>query len=137
MALSRAKRFGAKMKRESETFKMVQTAIKEYQEEGFSRQLPPEKLIPRKGIPQWFSLCTVSEIQKPKKVRVTFDAKATIKVTSLNNHLLTGPGLAESLHGVLHFRKERITIQGDIKGMVDSMIRVTGGGLKVVIWKVV
>ena len=39
MALSRAKRFGAKMKREPETFKMVKAAIKEYEEEGFSRRL--------------------------------------------------------------------------------------------------
>jgi hypothetical protein len=32
MALSRAKRFGAKMKREPETFKMVKGAIKEYED---------------------------------------------------------------------------------------------------------
>jgi hypothetical protein len=123
MALSRAKRFGAKMKREPETFKMVQTAIKEYQEEGFSRQLSPEELMPREGIPQWFlPLHSVRDPNKPEKVRVTFDAKATIKEQSLNDHLLTGPDLANSLLGVLlRFRKERITIQGDIKGMFNAI----------------
>jgi hypothetical protein len=35
MAFSRAKRFGVKMKREPETWKMVQNAMKEYEEEGF------------------------------------------------------------------------------------------------------
>ena len=54
MAFSRAKRFGAKMKREPETFKMVKTAMKEYEAEGFSRRLSPEELIPREGIPQWY-----------------------------------------------------------------------------------
>jgi hypothetical protein len=32
------KPFGAKMKREPETWKMAQNAIKEYEEEGFSRR---------------------------------------------------------------------------------------------------
>jgi hypothetical protein len=112
MALSRAKRFDAKIKREPETFKMVQDAIKEYEKEGFSRRLSPEELVPKEEIPRWvFSLHSVTN---PGKVRVTFDAKATTHGTSLNDHLLTGPDFANSLLGVLlRFRKERITIQGD------------------------
>jgi hypothetical protein len=55
-------------------------------------------------------------------VRVTFDPKATIHDMSLNDHLLTGPDLANSLFGVLlRFCKERITIQGDIKGMFNAV----------------
>jgi hypothetical protein len=123
MALSRAKRFGVKMKRESKTFKMDQNAIKEYKSEGFSRRLSPSELIPRERIPCWFlPLHSVTDPYKPVKVRVTFDAKATTKGTSLNDHLLTGPDLANSLLGVpLRFRKERITIQGDIKGMFNAV----------------
>jgi hypothetical protein len=102
---------------------MVQTAIKEYQEEGFSRQLSPEELMPREGILQWFlPLHSVRDPNKPEKVRVTFDAKVTIKKLSLNNNFLTGPDLANSLLGVLLcFCKERITIQGDIKGIFDAV----------------
>jgi hypothetical protein len=56
------------------------------------------------------------------KVRVTFDGKAASHGTSLNDHLLTGPDLANSLLGVLlRFRKEKITIKGDIKGMFNAI----------------
>jgi hypothetical protein len=102
---------------------MVQNAIKEYEEEDFLRRLSPEELIPREGIPGWFLLLhSVTNLNKPGKVRVTFDGKVTSQGTSLNDHLLTGPDLANSLLGVLlRFRKERITIQGDIKGMFNAI----------------
>jgi hypothetical protein len=97
--------------------------MKEYEEEGFLRRLSPGELIPREGIPQWFlPLHSVTNPNKPGKVRVTFDGKATSHGTSLNDHLLTGPDLANSLLGVLlRVRKERITIQGDIKGMFNAI----------------
>jgi hypothetical protein len=74
-------------------------------------------LVPKEEIPRWFlPLHSVTNPNKPGKVRVTFDD------TSLNDHQLTGPDLANSLLGVLlHFRKERITIQGDIKGMFNAV----------------
>jgi hypothetical protein len=75
------------------------------------------------GIPRWFlPLHSVTDPNKPGKIRVTFDAKATTKGTSLNDHLLTWLDLANSLLGVLlRFRKERITIQGDIKDMFNAV----------------
>ena len=72
-----------KLKREPETLKMVQNAIKEYESEGFSRRLQPSELVPKEGIPRWFlPLHSVAGPNKPGKVRVTFDAKADVKGTS-------------------------------------------------------
>lgn len=55
---------------------------------------------------------------KPGKIRVVFDCLARFHETSLNDHLLTGPDLTNTLVGVLcRFRKGRIAIMCDIERM--------------------
>ncbi|XP_046548628.1 uncharacterized protein LOC124258605 [Haliotis rubra] len=53
---------------------------------------------------------------KPGKIRVVFDCSAQSKGASLNDHLLKGPDLTNTMTGVL-FRKEHIAIQCDVEGM--------------------
>lgn len=49
--------------------------------------------------------------QKPGQIRVVFDSSAQHQGISLNNVLLKGPDLNNSLLGVLlRFRKERVAI---------------------------
>ena len=56
--------------------------------------------------------------QKPDKVRVVFDCSAKFKGESLNDYLLQGPDLTNSLLGVLcRFRQEQIAIVCDIEQM--------------------
>ncbi|KAJ0049815.1 hypothetical protein NL108_003586 [Boleophthalmus pectinirostris] len=56
--------------------------------------------------------------QKPNKIRVVFDSSAQHSGVSLNNVLLTGPDLNNSLIGVLlRFRKETVAIMADIQQM--------------------
>lgn len=56
----------------------------------------------------------VSHPQKPDQLRVMFDCSAKFCSISLNNTLLTGPGLINSLVGVLcHFRKKLFTVTCD------------------------
>ena len=56
--------------------------------------------------------------QKPDKIRVVFDSSAQYSNISLNDVLLTGPDLNNTLIGVLlRFRKERIAITADIEQM--------------------
>lgn len=56
--------------------------------------------------------------QKPEKTRVVFDCSAVYNDTSLNQQLLQGPDLTNTLVGVLtRFREERVAFQADIKGM--------------------
>ena len=56
--------------------------------------------------------------QKPDKVRVVFDCSAKYRQTSLNDQLLQGPDLTNSLVGVLtRFREERVAMMSDIEAM--------------------
>jgi len=60
--------------------------------------------------------------QKPNKLRVVFDCAARYKDTSLNDNLLQGPDLTNSLVGVLvRFRQERIALASDVKGMFHQV----------------
>ena len=56
--------------------------------------------------------------QKPGKIRVVFDCSAKFQGVSLNDHLLTGPELTNSLVGVLcRFRKGPVAIMCDVERM--------------------
>ncbi len=55
---------------------------------------------------------------KPGKIRVVFDCSARFHETSLNDHLLTGPDLTNTLVGVLcRIRKGPIAVMCDIERM--------------------
>ena len=55
---------------------------------------------------------------KPEKVRVVFDCSARYSNTSLNDQLLQGPDLTNTLVGVLtRFREERVAMTSDIESM--------------------
>jgi hypothetical protein len=56
--------------------------------------------------------------QKPDKVRVVFDCSAKHRDTSLNDQLLQGPDLTNTLIGVLtRFREEPVALIADIEAM--------------------
>ncbi|XP_061165100.1 uncharacterized protein LOC133174074 [Saccostrea echinata] len=56
--------------------------------------------------------------KKPNKIRVVFDSSAKFEGKSLNDILLTGPDLTNSLLGVLvRFRREKVALIGDIEQM--------------------
>ena len=65
--------------------------------------------------------CTIPE--KPNKIRVVFEAIAKFENKSLNDHLLQGPDLTNSLIGVLtRFREDNIAFMGDIEAMFYQVI---------------
>ena len=56
--------------------------------------------------------------QKPDKVRVVFDCSAKYREASLNDQLLQGPDLTNTLIGVLtRFREEPVALMADIEAM--------------------
>ncbi|XP_028407167.1 uncharacterized protein LOC114529553 [Dendronephthya gigantea] len=56
--------------------------------------------------------------QKPEKIRVVFDCSAKYRDTSLNDQLLQGPDLTNTLVGVLtRFREEPVAMMADIEAM--------------------
>jgi hypothetical protein len=60
--------------------------------------------------------------RKPGKTRVVFDCSARFKGTSLNEQLLSGPDLTNSLVGVLlRFRQEPIAMMSDVEQMFHQV----------------
>ncbi|XP_013855924.1 uncharacterized protein LOC106511725, partial [Austrofundulus limnaeus] len=61
--------------------------------------------------------------KKPTKIRVVFDSSAPYEGVSLNDVLLTGPDLNNSLVGVLmRFRKEQVAVTADIEHMFHCFV---------------
>ena len=85
-------------------------------ERGDAEKIPPDEIerdqvwyIPHHG---------VYNPKKPEKIRVVFDCSSRYKGTSLNDHLLQGPDLTNSLIGVLiRFRQEKIAVTCDVEKM--------------------
>ena len=60
----------------------------------------------------------VYHLKKPDKIRVVFDSSAQYNGISLNDCLISGPDLTNSLLGVLmRFRREAIAISADVEQM--------------------
>ncbi|XP_057684651.1 uncharacterized protein LOC130910980 [Corythoichthys intestinalis] len=61
--------------------------------------------------------------KKPGKIRIVFDSSAPYEGVSLNDVLLTGPDLNNSLVGVLmRFRKEQVATTADIEHMFHCFV---------------
>lgn len=76
-----------------------------------------------KGSREWYlPHFGVTNVNKPGKVRLVFDAAAKSKGVSLNDQLEAGPDLLQSLPAVLiRFRQYRVAYKGDIS---DKFLRV-------------
>ena len=87
---------------------------------GHAEFAPPLK----EGQECWYlPLFGVYHPKKPDKIRVVFDSSASYEGVSLNEVLLTGPDLNNSLLGVLmRFRKEQVAITADIEHMFHCFV---------------
>ena len=96
--------------------------MQEYIDQGHAQEIPAEELDVRNR-PLWYlPHHPVTHPRKPGKVRVVFDSAARFEVVSLNDELMQGPDLANSLVGVLiRFRQEQVAIVADIEGMFHQV----------------
>jgi hypothetical protein len=86
-------------------------------DEGYARKVPSEQLQLDDGSVWYLPHHGVYHPRK-NKLRVVFDCAARYRGTSLNDSLLQGPNLTNTLIGVLlRFRQEEIAIMGDIDSM--------------------
>ncbi|KAK3506463.1 hypothetical protein QTP70_000932 [Hemibagrus guttatus] len=78
----------------------------------------------REGQECWYlPIFGVYHPQKPSQIRVVFDSSAQKQGISLNDVLLSGPDLNNSLLGVLlRFRRELVAVTADIEQMFHSFI---------------
>ncbi|XP_023815989.1 uncharacterized protein LOC111948234 [Oryzias latipes] len=83
---------------------------------GDAEKVPEDEI---NNLPAWYiPHHGIYHPQKPNKIRVVFDASAKYQNTSLNEQLLTGPDLTNTLVGVLcRFRKGRVAIMCDVERM--------------------
>lgn len=85
---------------------------------GFAERVPENELNQDSGQEWYIPHHGIYHPQKPGKLRVVYDCSARYMGQSLNDHLLQGPDLTNSLIGLLcRFRKESIAVVCDIEQM--------------------
>ena len=101
-------------------YKDYQAFVNEMLEKGFAEKI--HSSLDRNGKVWYLPHHGVYHPEKPNKIRVVFDASCKYKESSLNQNLLPGPDITNTLLGVLlRFRKECVAIQGDIQGMFHQV----------------
>ena len=97
-------------------------SINDYVKKGYASRVP-EAEIKTGGRPIWYlPHHPVIHPHKPGKVRVVFDCAAKYNGTSLNEQLLQGPDLTNSLVGVLtRVRQEPVALVADIEAMFHQV----------------
>jgi hypothetical protein len=90
--------------------------ISQYLEKGFARKLTPEEANTEPPHTWYLPHFDVTNLNKPGKWRLVFDAASKSGGQSLNDSLLQGPDLLTPLPTILSkFRQKKIGFTGDIK----------------------
>ncbi|XP_043246401.1 uncharacterized protein LOC122393959 [Amphibalanus amphitrite] len=92
-----------------------------YVTKNYARKVSPEELA-RPSEKRWLLPHHAVSNPNKSKVRVVFDAAARCEGISLNDALITGPDLLQSLVGVLiRFRQERVALVADVEAMFHQV----------------
>ena len=105
--------------KDSESAKAHYDTVDTYIAKGYARKLSPTETVAKEPKNTWYlPHHAVTNPNKPGKVRVVFDAAASYKGTSLNDQLVTGPDLLNSLVVVImRFRLHAVAMISDIEAM--------------------
>ncbi|XP_051172885.1 uncharacterized protein LOC127289150 [Leptopilina boulardi] len=111
-----------KMIKEPEFGKRYSANMQAYVEKGYARKLSDEQARYTTDTTWYLPHFATFNPQKPDKLRMVFDAAAKSHGVSLNDRLLKGPDLLQSLPGILFkFREKRIAICGDLREMFHQV----------------
>ena len=89
---------------------------------GYAERVPESDINRMDGRVWYLPHHSVTHTKKPDKARIVFDASAKYRGVSLNDTLLQGPDLTNSIIGVLiRFRQERIALASDIEAMFHQV----------------
>lgn len=89
---------------------------------GYARKVPEDQLEADPGKVWYIPHHGIYHPRKPQKIRVVFDCSAKHQGTSLNDQLMQGPDLTNSLVGVLtRFRQDRMAFMADIEAMFHQV----------------
>ncbi|XP_053699089.1 uncharacterized protein LOC128746063 [Sabethes cyaneus] len=118
MAMRRLVCLEKRMQRDPELAESVKQKLRDYERAGYIEKLTKCQLAEKFDRVWYLPIFPVVIPNKPKKMRLVWDAAANVSGVSLNSFLLTGPDQLTSLVSVLQrFREFRIAITGDIREM--------------------
>ena len=120
MAENRLKSLKRRLTKNKELHQRYVATMQSYIEKGFAEPLNGETEIAENI---WYlPHQPVINPKKPEKLRVVFDCAARYMGTSLNDQLMNGPHLTNTLVGVLtRFRMEQIALVSDIEAMFHQV----------------
>jgi len=123
VAEHRLKLLKRRLSRDPALSKMYSEFLVNLLNKGYARKVHKEVFDHSNDMISWYlPHHPVFHPQKPGKVRVVFDCSARYKGTSLNDQLLQGPDLTNSLTGVLtRFRQEPVALMSDIEAMFHQV----------------
>ena len=94
--------------------------MESYLDKKHARRVPDDKLIVDDK-PLWY-LPHLPVFNTPGKTRVVFDCAAKWRGTSLNDQLLSGPDLTNSIVGVLsRFHEDPVALAADVERMFHQV----------------
>ena len=106
--------------RDSKLFEGYKATMESYLNKGHARKVPDDELKTEER-PLWY-LPHHPVFNKPGKTRVVFDCAAKFRGVSLNDQLLSGPDLTNSIIGVLtRFRENPVALAADIECMFHQI----------------
>ncbi|KAI7806542.1 hypothetical protein IRJ41_007791 [Triplophysa rosa] len=115
LAMARLQHLKKRLKNNQQYYESYKTFMEEMCNKG---EAEPAPTLSEEEIAWYIPHHGVYHPQKPGKLRVVFDCSAKFCGVSLNDTLLTGPDLINSLVGVLcRFRRETIAVTCDIEKM--------------------
>lgn len=118
MALSRLRCLERKLARDESLKEIIQQQFQSYIEKGYLRELTLQELQEPNPRRWYLPVFSIRNPNKPKKVRLVWDAAAVSGGMSLNGALLTGLDLTTSMLSILlRFRERKIAYTADIEEM--------------------
>ena len=118
LAEHRLKLLRRRLVKDPDLFQKYSSFIDNLLDKDYVRQVPDHQGIKSEKATWFLPHHPVFHPKKPEKVRVVFDCAAKYRGVSLNDVLLPGPDMTNSLIGVLtRFRQERIAVMADVECM--------------------
>ena len=114
----RLRHLGRRLKQDPDLKQRYTAAINDYIIKGYAKQLTKIEESTTGDKTWYLPHHPVINPHKPGKVRAVFDAASKYKNTSLNDQLLVGPDLINSLVRILiRYRQEPVALIADIEAM--------------------
>ena len=122
LAEHRLKSLGKRLTRDSALAEKYKTGIHELLDKGYAEEVPHDEILRADGYVNYIPHHPVLHPKKDK-CRIVFDGASKFNGSSLNDHVLQGPDLANKLVGVLlRFRQGRVAFMSDIQSMFHQVL---------------